>query len=182
MVENSNNTAEKATNFGKVVLDITSRVTGTAVDDLAAAVKTAYATAAEIDDRYKQLQKDFICAKQRFEKKQLDVLNADRSTLKAFKRAVAVVVAAVADETKTAAWFNYRALYKLGYLDKLPKEVNTTNKLAAFVRDTYTDMVANQKRKTAADTKEIAIKAIAEKFGLDEETARKMFIAGVLKA
>lgn len=149
--------------------------------ELANRLKEVLDDANESDDRYKQLRTDNEKAKERFEAYQLATANADKQTLKAFKKAVSVAVAEVAEHTNTATWFNYRRLYGLGLIDKLPNMVNTPNKLNSFVAKAFTFMQQYAKRSDELARKERALTEAIEEFGITREQAEKMYLAGKLK-
>ena len=87
----------------------------------------------------------------------------------------------VAERTNTAAWFNYRSLYGLGLLDKLPNMVNTTNRVNSFVVKAFTFMQQYAKRSNELARKERALSAAVAKFGITKEQAEQMYLAGLLK-
>ena len=149
--------------------------------ELAGCLKEVLDDANESDDRYKQLRTDYEKAKERFEAYQLATANADKQTLKAFKKAVSVAVAEVAEHTNTATWFNYRRLYGLGLIDKLPNMVNTPNKLNSFVAKAFTFMQQYAKRSDELARKERALTEAIDEFGITREQAEKMYLAGKLK-
>lgn len=149
--------------------------------ELASRLKEVLDDANESDDRYKQLRTDYEKAKERFEAYQLTTANADKQTLKAFKKAVSVAVAEVAEHTNTATWFNYRRLYGLGLIDKLPNMVNTPNKLNSFVAKAFTFMQQYAKRSDELARKERALTEAVDEFGITREQAEKMYLAGKLK-
>lgn len=149
--------------------------------ELANRLKEVLDDANESDDRYKQLRTDYEKAKERFEAYQLATANADKQTHKAFKKAVAVAVAEVAEHTNTATWFNYRRLYGLGLTDKLPNMVNTPNKLNSFVAKAFTFMQQYAKRSDELARKERALTEAIDEFGITREQAEKMYLAGKLK-
>lgn len=149
--------------------------------ELASRLKEVLDDANESDDRYKQLRTDYEKAKERFEAYQLATANADKQTLKAFKKAVSVAVAEVAEHTNTATWFNYRHLYGLGLIDKLPNMVNTPNKLNSFVAKAFTFMQQYAKRSDELTRKERALTEAVDEFGITREQAEKMYLAGKLK-
>lgn len=149
--------------------------------ELASRLKDVLDDANESDDRYKQLRTDYEKAKERFEAYQLATANADKQTLKAFKKAVSVAVAEVAEHTNTATWFNYRRLYGLGLIDKLPNMVNTPNKLNSFVAKAFTFMQQYAKRSDELARKERALTEAIDEFGITREQAEKMYLAGKLK-
>lgn len=159
-------------------------VVAVAVDEskeLASRLKEVLDDANETDDRYKQLRTDYEKAKERFEAYQLKAANTDKQTVKAFKKAVAVAVAEVAERTNTAAWFNYRRLYGLGLVDKLPNMVNTPNKLNSFTAKAFTFMQQYAKRSDELTRKERALTEAIDEFGITREQAEKMYLAGKLK-
>jgi hypothetical protein len=149
--------------------------------ELASRLKEILDDANESDDRYKQLRTDCEKAKERFEAYQLATANADKQTIKAFKKAVSVAVAEVAEHTNTATWFNYRRLYGLGLIDKLPNMVNTPNKLNSFVAKAFTFMQQYAKRSDELARKERALTEAIDEFGITREQAEKMYLAGKLK-
>lgn len=149
--------------------------------ELSSRLKEVLDDANETDHRYKQLRTDYEKAKERFEAYQLKAVNADKRTLKAFKKAVAVAVAEVAERTNTATWFNYRSLYGLGLLDKMPNMVNTTNRVNSFVVKAFTFMQQYAKRSNELARKERALNAAVAKFGITKEQAEQMYLAGLLK-
>ena len=149
--------------------------------ELSSRLKEVLDDANETDHRYKQLRTDYEKAKERFEAYQLKAVNADKQTLKAFKKAVAVAVAEVAERTNTATWFNYRSLYGLGLLDKMPNMVNTTNRVNSFVVKAFTFMQQYAKRSNELARKERALNAAVAKFGITKEQAEQMYLAGLLK-
>lgn len=149
--------------------------------ELASRLKEVLDDADETDDRYKHLKTDYEKAKESFEAYQLKAANADKKTLKAFKKAVAVAVAEIAERTNTATWFNYRRLYGLGLLDKLPSMVNTPNKLNNFAAKAFTFMQQYAKRSDELACKERALTEAIDEFGITREQAEKMYLAGKLK-
>lgn len=152
-------------------------------EELANEIKDVLQDASETDSRFKQLATDYEKAKERFEAYQLATLNQDKATIKAYKKAVAVAVAEVAKRTDSAKWFNYRMLYKLGLLDKLPSHnINTTTRINSQVAKLFTFMQQYMKRSSELVKKERDITAIMNKYGLPRETAERMYMDGVLKA
>lgn len=182
-VENAQKLAKEQENpsYIKMFLPWVEEVAEDETQELASRLKEVLDDANETDDRYKQLKTDYEKAKERFEAYQLKTANADKQTLKAFKKAVAVAVAEVAERTNTAAWFNYRSLYGLGLLDKLPNMVNTTNRVNSFVVKSFTFMQQYAKRSNELARKERALNAAVAKFGITKEQAEQMFLAGLLK-
>ena len=182
-VENAQKLAKEQENpsYIKMFLPWVEEVAEDETQELASRLKEVLDDANETDDRYKQLKTDYEKAKERFEAYQLKTANADKQTLKAFKKAVAVAVAEVAERTNTAAWFNYRSLYGLGLLDKLPNMVNTTNRVNSFVVKSFTFMQQYAKRSNELARKERALNAAVAKFGITKEQAEQMYLAGLLK-
>lgn len=182
-IENAQKLAKEQENpsYTKMFLPWVEEVAEDEAKELASRLKEVLDDASETDDRYKHLKTDFEKAKERFEAYQLVTANADKQALKAFKKAVAVAVAEVAERTNTAAWFNYRRLYGLGLLDKLPNMVNTVNKVNSFVAKAFTFMQQYTKRSDELARKERALNAAAEEFGITREQAEKMYLAGKLK-
>lgn len=182
-IENAQKLAKEQENpsYTKMFLPWVEEVAEDEAKELASRLKEVLDDASETDDRYKHLKTDFEKAKERFEAYQLVTANADKQALKAFKKAVAVAVAEVAERTNTAAWFNYRRLYGLGLLDKLPNMVNTVNKVNSFVAKAFTFMQQYTKRSDELTRKERALNAAVEEFGITREQAEKMYLAGKLK-
>lgn len=182
-IENAQKLAKEQENpsYTKMFLPWVEDVTEDETKELASRLKEVLDDASETDERYKQLRTDFEKAKERFEAYQLKTVNADKLTLKAFKKAVAVAVAEVAAQTDTTRWFNYRRLYGLGLLNKLPNMVNTTNKVNSFVVKAFTFMQQYAKRSDELARKERALNAAVEEFGITREQAEKMYLAGKLK-
>jgi hypothetical protein len=167
--------------YTKMFLPWVEEVAEDEAKELASRLKEVLDDANESDDRYKHLKTDYEKAKERFEAYQLATANTDRQALKAFKKAVAVAVAEVAEQTNTATWFNYRRLYGLGLIDKLPNMVNTVNKVNSFVVKAFTFMQQYAKRSNELARKERALNAAIEEFGITREQAEKMYLAGKLK-
>lgn len=182
-IENAQKLAKEQENpsYTKMFLPWVEDVTEDETKELASRLKKVLDDASETDERYKQLRTDFEKAKERFEAYQLKTANADKLTLKAFKKTVAVAVAEVAAQTDTQRWFNYRRLYGLGLLNKLPNMVNTTNKVNSFVVKAFTFMQQYAKRSDELARKERALDAAVEEFGITREQAEKMYLAGKLK-
>lgn len=182
-MENAQKLAKEKENpsYTKMFLPWVEDVAEDEVKELASRLKEVLDDASETDERYKQLRIDFEKAKERFEAYQLKTANADKLTLKAFKKAVAVAVAEVAARTDTTKWFNYRCLYGLGLLDKLPNMVNTTNKVNSFVVKAFTFVQQYAKRSNELARKERALNAAVAKFGITKEQAEQMYLAGLLK-
>lgn len=182
-IENAQKLAKEQENpsYTKMFLPWVEDVAEDETKELASRLKEVLDDANKTDDRYKQLKTDFEKAKERFEAYQLKTANTDKLTLKAFKKAVAVAVAEVAAQTDTQRWFNYRRLYGLGLLDKLPNIVNTTNKVNSFVVKAFTFMQQYAKRSDELARKERALNAAVEEFGITREQAEKMYLAGKLK-
>lgn len=182
-IENAQKLAKEQENpsYTKMFLPWVEEVAEDEAKELASRLKEVLDGANESDDRYKHLKTDFEKAKERFEAYQLATANTDKQALKAFKKAVAVAVAEVAERTNTAAWFNYRRLYGLGLLDKLPSMVNTVNKVNSFVAKAFTFMQQYTKRSDELARKERALNAAVEEFGITREQAEKMYLAGKLK-
>lgn len=182
-VENAQKLAKEQENpsYTKMFLPWVEQVAEDETKELASRLKLLLDDANETDERYKQLRTDFEKAKERFEAYQLKTANADKLTLKAFKKAVAVAVAEVAAQTDTTKWFNYRCLYSLGLLDKLPNMVNTTNKVNSFVVKAFTFVQQYAKRSNELARKERALNAAVAKFGITREQAEQMYLAGMLK-
>lgn len=182
-IENAQKLAKEQENpsYTKMFLPWVEEVAEDEAKELANRLKEVLDDANESDDRYKQLKTDFEKAKERYEAYQLRVANTDKQVLKAFKKAVAVAVAEVAEQTNTATWFNYRRLYGLGLIDKLPNMVNTVNKVNSFVVKAFTFMQQYAKRSNELARKERALNAAIEEFGITREQAEKMYLAGKLK-
>lgn len=182
-VENAQKLAKEQENpsYTKMFLPWVEDVAEDETKELASRLKDVLDDASETDERYKQLKTDFEKAKERFEAYQLKTANADKQTLKAFKKAVAVAVAEVAAQTNTTKWFSYRSLYGLGLLDKLPNMVNTTNKVNSFVVKAFTFVQQYAKRSNELARKERALNAAVAKFGITKEQAEQMYLAGMLK-
>lgn len=182
-IENAQKLAKEQENpsYTKMFLPWVEEVAEDEAKELASRLKEVLDDANESDDRYKQLKTDFEKAKERYEAYQLRVANTDKQVLKAFKKAVAVAVAEVAEQTNTAIWFNYRRLYGLGLIDKLPNMVNTVNKVNSYVVKAFTFMQQYAKRSNELARKERALNAAIEEFGITREQAEKMYLAGKLK-
>lgn len=182
-VENAQKLAKEQENpsYTKMFLPWVEQVAEDETKELASRLKEILDDASETDERYKQLKTDYEKAKERFEAYQLKTANADKQTLKAFKKAVAVAVAEVAAQTNTTKWFSYRSLYGLGLLDKLPNMVNTTNKVNSFVVKAFTFVQQYAKRSNELARKERALNAAVAKFGITKEQAEQMYLAGMLK-
>lgn len=182
-VENAQKLAKEQENpsYTKMFLPWVEQVAEQETAKLAELLKDVFEDAKVTDERYKQLKTDFEKAKERFEAYQLKVANADKPTLKAFKKAVAVAVREVAERTNTGSWFNYRTLYKLGLIDKLPNLTNTTNRVNSFVVKAFTFMQQYAKRSNEMERKERALYAAVAKFGISKEQAEQMYLAGILK-
>lgn len=182
-IENAQKLAKEQENpsYTKMFLPWVEAVAEDESKELASRLKEVLDDANESDDRYKQLRTDYEKAKERFEAYQLATANADKQALKAFKKAVAVAVAEVAEHTNTATWFNYRRLYGLGLIDKLPNMVNTPNKLNSFVAKAFTFMQQYAKRSDELARKERALTEAIDEFGITREQAEKMYLAGKLK-
>ena len=182
-VENAQKLAKEQENpsYTKMFLPWVEDVAEDETKELASRLKDVLDDASETDERYKQLKTDFEKAKERIEAYQLKTANADKQTLKAFKKAVAVAVAEVAAQTNTTKWFSYRSLYGLGLLDKLPNMVNTTNKVNSFVVKAFTFVQQYAKRSNELARKERALNAAVAKFGITKEQAEQMYLAGMLK-
>lgn len=182
-VENAQKLAKEQENpsYTKIFLPWVEQVAEDEIKELASRLKEVLDGASETDERYKQLKTDYEKAKERYEAYQLRVANTDRQTLKAFKKAVAVAVLEVASQTNTKKWFNYRSLYGLGLLDKLPNMVNTTNKVNSFVVKAFTFVQQYAKRSNELARKERALNAAVAKFGITKEQAEQMYLAGMLK-
>lgn len=182
-IENAQKLAKEQENpsYTKMFLPWVEDVAEDETKELASRLKEILDDASETDERYKQLKTDYEKAKERFEAYQLKTANADKQTLKAFKKAVAVAVAEVAAQTNTTKWFSYRSLYGLGLLDKLPNMVNTTNKVNSFVVKAFTFVQQYAKRSNELARKERALNAAVAKFGITKEQAEQMYLAGMLK-
>lgn len=182
-IENAQKLAKEQENpsYTKMFLPWVEEVAEDEAKELASRLKEVLDDANESDDRYKHLKTDYEKAKERFEAYQLATANTDKQALKAFKKAVAVAVAEVAERTNTAAWFNYRRLYGLGLLGKLPNMVNTVNKVNSFVAKAFSFMQQYTKRSDELARKERALNAAVEEFGITKEQAEKMYLAGKLK-
>lgn len=182
-IENAQKLAKEQENpsYTKMFLPWVEDAAEDETKELAARLKDVLDDASETDERYKQLRTDFEKARERFEAYQLKTANADKLTLKAFKKAVAVAVAEVAAQTDTTKWFNYRSLYGLGLLDKLPNMVNTTNRVNSFVVKAFTFVQQYAKRSNELARKERALNAAVAKFGITKEQAEQMYLAGMLK-
>lgn len=182
-IENAQKLAKEQENpsYTKMFLPWVEDVAEDETKELASRLKEVLDDASETDERYKQLRTDFEKAKERFEAYQLKTANADKLTLKAFKKAVAVAVAEVAAQTDTTKWFNYRSLYGLGLLDKLPNMMNTTNRVNSFVVKAFTFVQQYAKRSNELARKERALNAAVAKFGITKEQAEQMYLAGMLK-
>ena len=182
-IENAQKLAKEQENpsYTKMFLPGVEDVAEDETKELASRLKEILDDASETDERYKQLRTDFEKAKERFEAYQLKTANADKLTLKAFKKAVAVAVAEVAAQTDTTKWFNYRSLYGLGLLDKLPNMMNTTNRVNSFVVKAFTFVQQYAKRSNELARKERALNAAVAKFGITKEQAEQMYLAGMLK-
>lgn len=182
-IENAQKLAKEQENpsYTKMFLPWVEEVAEDEAKELASRLKEVLDDANESDDRYKHFKTDYEKAKERFEAYQLATANTDKQALKAFKKAVAVAVAEVAQRTNTATWFNYRRLYGLGLLDKLPSMVNTPNKLNSFTAKAFTFMQQYTKRSDELTRKERALNAAVEEFGITREQAEKMYLAGKLK-
>lgn len=182
-IENAQKLAKEQENpsYTKIFLPWVEKVVEDEAKELASRLKEVLDDANESDDRYKHLKTDYEKAKERFEVYQLATANTDQQALKAFKKAVAVAVVEVAERTNTAAWFNYRRLYGLGLLDKLPNMVNTVNKLNSFVAKAFVFMQQYAKRSDELARKERALTEAIDEFGITREQAEKMYLAGKLK-
>lgn len=182
-IENAQKLAkeEESPSYTKMFLPWVQAVAEDDTKELASRLKEVLDDANETDDRYKQLRTDYENTKERFEAYQLKAANTDKQTLKAFKKAVAVAVAEVAQRTNTATWFNYRRLYGLGLVDKLPNMVNTTTRVNSFVVKAFTFMQQYAKRSNELARKERALNAAVAKFGITKEQAEHMYLAGMLK-
>lgn len=182
-VENAQKLAKEQENpsYTKMFLPWVEDVAEDETKELASRLKEVLDDASETDERYKQLRTDFEKAKERFEAYQLKTANADKQALKAFKKAVAVAVREVAERTNTGKWFNYRVLYSLGLVDKLPNLTNTTNRVNSFVVKAFTFVQQYAKRSNELARKERALNAAVAKFGITREQAEQMYLAGMLK-
>lgn len=182
-VENAQKLAKEQENpsYTKMFLPWVEQVAEDETKELASRLKEVLDDANESDERYKQLKTDYEKAKERYEAYQLKTANTDKQTLKAFKKAVAVAVAEVAAQTDTTKWFNYRCLYGLGLLDKLPNMMNTTNRVNSFVVKAFTFVQQYAKRSNELARKERALNAAVTKFGITREQAEQMYLAGMLK-
>lgn len=182
-VENAQKLAKEQENpsYTKMFLPWVEQVAEDETKELASRLKEVLDDANESDERYKQLRIDYEKAKERYEAYQLKTANTDKQTLKAFKKAVAVAVAEVAAQTDTTKWFNYRCLYGLGLLDKLPNMMNTTNRVNSFVVKAFTFVQQYAKRSNELARKEQALSAAVTKFGITREQAEQMYLAGMLK-
>ena len=182
-VENAQKLAKEQENpsYTKMFLPWVEQAAEQETAKLAELLKDVFEDAKVTNERYKQLKTDYEKAKERFEACQLKVANADKQTLKAFKKAVAVAVREVASQTNTGKWFNYRTLYRLGLVDSLPNLVNTTNRVNSFVVKAFTFLQQYAKRSNEMLRKERALNAAVEKFGISKEQAEQMYLAGILK-
>ena len=182
-VENAQKLAKEQENssYTKMFLPWVEMVAESETNELAELLKEVFEDAKVTNERYKQLKTDYEKANERFEAYQLKVANADKQTLKAFKKAVAVAVHEVAERTSTGTWFNYRTLYGLGLVDSLPNLVNTTNRVNSFVVKAFTFLQQYAKRSNEMIRKEQALNAAVEKFGISKEQAEQMYLAGILK-
>lgn len=182
-VENAQKLAKEQENpsYTKMFLPWVEQVAEQETAELAELIKDVFEDAKVTDERYKQLKTDYEKAKERLEAYQLKVANADKQTLKAFKKAVAVSVREVASQTNTGKWFNYRTLYSLGLVDKLPNLTNTTNRVNSFVVKAFTFVQQYAKRSNEIARKERALNAAVAKFGISKEQAEQMYLAGILK-
>lgn len=182
-IENAQKLAKEQENpsYTKMFLPWVEQVAEQETAKLAELIEDVFEDAKVTDDRYKQLRIDYEKAKERFEAYQLKVINADKQTLKAFKKAVAVAVREVAERTNTGKWFNYRCLYSLGLLGKLPNMMNTTNRVNSFVVKAFTFVQQYAKRSNELARKERALNAAVAKFGITKEQAEQMYLAGMLK-
>lgn len=182
-IENAQKLAkeQESPSYTKMFLPWVEDVAEDETKELASRLKEILDDASETDERYKQLKTDYEKAKERLEAYQLKTANADKQTLKAFKKAVAVAVAEVAAQTNTTKWFSYRSLYGLGLLDKLPNMVNTTNKVNSFVVKAFTFVQQYAKRSNELARKERALNAAVAKFGITKEQAEQMYLTGMLK-
>lgn len=182
-VENAQKLAKEQENpsYTKIFLPWVEQVAEQETAKLAELIKDVFEDAKVTDERYKQLKTDYEKARERFEAYQLEVANADKPTVKAFKKAVAVAVSEVAERTSTGKWFNYRTLYSLGLVDKLPNLTNTTNRVNSFVVKAFTFAQQYAKRSNEMERKERALNAAVAKFGITKEQAEQMYLAGMLK-
>ena len=182
-IENAQKLAKEQENpsYTKMFLPWVEQVSEQETAKLAELLKDVFEDAKVTDGRYKQLRTDYEKAKERFEAYQLKLANADKQTLKAFKKAVAVAVREVASQTNTGKWFNYRTLYGLGLVDSLPNLVNTTNRVNSFVVKAFAFLQQYAKRSNEMVRKERALNAAVEEFGITREQAEKMYLAGKLK-
>lgn len=182
-IENAQELAKEEENpsYAKMFLPWVEDVAKDETKELASRLKEVLDDANETDDRYKQLKTDYEKAKERFEAYQLEAANTDKQTLKAFKKAVAVAVAEVAQRTTSETWFNYRRLYGLGLVDKMPNMVNTINRVNSFVAKVFMFMRHYAKRSNELERKELALNAAVAKFGITKEQAEQMYLAGMLK-
>lgn len=182
-IENAQKLAKEQENpsYTKMFLPWVEQVAEQETAKLAELIEDVFEDAKVTDERYKQLKTDYEKAKERLEAYQLKVINADKQTLKAFKKAVAVAVREVAERTNTGKWFNYRVLYSLGLVDKLPNLTNTTNRVNSFVVKVFTFVQQYAKRSNELARKERALNAAVAKFGITREQAEQMYLAGMLK-
>lgn len=182
-VENAQKVAKEQENpsYTEMFKPWVSEVSEFQVDELKDEISATIEDAKATNERYKKLEADFYHAKARFEAYQLATLNADKATVKKFKKAVAVAIAEVAKKTETAKWFNYKNSYKLGLVDSLPTYMNTPGKLNSYIVKMFTFMKTYQKRSNELQKKENDILKVMEKYGLPRETAEKMYLDGVLK-
>lgn len=182
-IENAQKLAKEQENpsYTKMFLPWVEQVAEQETAKLAELIEDVFEDAKVTDERYKQLKTDYEKAKERLEAYQLKVINADKQTLKAFKKAVAVAVREIAERTNTGKWFNYRCLYSLGLLDKLPNMMNTTNRVNSFVVKAFTFVQQYAKRSNELARKERALNAAVAKFGITKEQAEQMYLAGMLK-
>lgn len=182
-VENAQKLAKEQENpsYTKMFLPWVEQAAEQDTAKLAELIGGVFEDAKVTNERYKQLKTDYEKAKERFEAYQLKVVNADKQTLKAFKKAVAVAVREVAERTNTGKWFNYRTLYNLGFVDKLPNLTNTTNRVNSFVVKAFTFVQQYAKRSNEIARKERALNAAVAKFGISKEQAEQMYLTGILK-
>jgi hypothetical protein len=182
-IENAQKLAKEQENpsYTKMFLPWVEQVAEQETAKLAELIEDVFEDAKVTNERYKQLKTDYEKARERFEAYQLKVINADKQTLKAFKKAVAVAVREVAERTNTGKWFNYRVLYSLGLVDKLPNLTNTTNRVNSFVVKVFTFVQQYAKRSNELARKERALNAAVAKFGITREQAEQMYLAGMLK-
>lgn len=182
-IENAQKLAKEQENpsYTKMFLPWVEQVAEQETAKLAELIEDVFEDAKVTNERYKQLKTDYEKARERFEAYQLKVINADKQTLKAFKKAVAVAVREVAERTNTGKWFNYRILYSLGLVDKLPNLTNTTNRVNSFVVKVFTFVQQYAKRSNELARKERALNAAVAKFGITREQAEQMYLAGMLK-